>query len=495
MATNSDSSNLIHNMPDVESFSLQPLVLVVDDEPSICWAFEKMLQQEGCRVISASSAEAGLDLARAQKPCLILLDVRLPQQDGITALPAFREATNGAPIVLMTAFGDLETALAAVREGASDYLIKPFSLEQAQRVCQRALERESTRSKQTVSMPSRDCPQRLMGQSPAMQHAYRQIALVANSDLSVLITGETGTGKELVAAAIQQHSPRKNAPYIPISPAALSPELIESELFGHVQGAFTGAHANRAGLFERAEGGTILLDEIADLPLGAQVKLLRVLEQREYSPVGDITPRRCDVRILAATNSDLILAMHEGRFREDLLYRLNGLHIHLPPLRDRLEDLGPLCEYFLRCLQYQSDALAIDSQLLEQLAGRPWYGNVRELRNAVEHAVVFARGRKLSIHDFPPAQQRRSKTETVPLASAINSWVRTALERNEYPNGLMHELMNEVEPKILLAVLQSTDGNRVKASEILGIHRGTLREKIRLYNLADQFPRSMDAPE
>ncbi|QDV65566.1 sigma-54-dependent transcriptional regulator [Crateriforma conspicua] len=460
-------------------------VLVVDDEPSICWAFQRMLEEQGHHVRTASSAEEGLELASDRAPDLILLDVRLPKEDGISALPKFRSVTNEAPVVIMTAFGDLDTAVAAVRQGASDYLVKPFRLEDARRVCKNALRRPAVTSA-SVTSPTASGANDIVGVSAAIQHVFRQIALVASSDLSVLITGETGTGKELVAAAIHKHSDRADKPYLPIAPVALNEDLIESELFGHVKGAFTGATDDRQGLFERAEGGTILLDEIGDLPMHIQVKLLRVLEQREYFRVGDVTPRRCNVRLLAATNADLGHAVRENRFREDLFYRLNGLHIHLPPLRQRREDVAPLVQHFLRLAGHADPASLVSDDLIVDLQNRLWEGNVRELRNAVERAAVVARGRRLSVDDFPVASSRHdlSPTDDRPfdLAAHVDSWVRDALS-DGHRSDLLARLHAEVEKPLIRILMQRTGQNRAKTAEMLGIHRGTLREKIRSYGL------------
>lgn len=463
-------------------------VLIVDDEPSICWAFKKMLESSNHRVIAASSAEEGLQLAARERPDLVMLDVRLPKRDGISSLPDFLEATGQAPVIIMTAFGDLETAVNAVKMGASDYLIKPFRLEEAEKAVQKGLLASKARSKPSTPSRGKDLDEpRIVGQSAAIQQAFRQIALVAASDLSVLITGETGSGKELVAAAIHRHSRRATLPYFPIAPVALNPELIESELFGHIKGAFTGATTDRAGLFERAEGGTVLLDEIGDLPTGVQVKLLRVLEQGDYCRVGEVTPRKCDVRIVAATNCDLQQAVAQGNFREDLYYRLNGLHIHLPPLRDRIEDIGPLCEYFLSRLQYVAASNAIDETLLAELQRREWQGNIRELRNAIEHAAVVARGRPLSIDDFPPPQFSKEPAAKKPeqmLREAVEAWTAEKLvDDKSLRKGLYIELLNAIEPALFRLLLEQTQGNRAKSAEILGIHRGTLREKLRSHGM------------
>ena len=475
--------------------SLKPqsaTVLVVDDEPSICWAFDKMVSAMGHRVVAASSAEEGLRIAGRIHPDLVMLDVRLPKQDGISALPAFLEATGQVPVVIMTAFGDLETAVSAVKRGASDYLIKPFRLEDAQRAVVNGLKASQARIKPSTPNRAGNLDDvRIVGRSPAIQQAFRQIALVASSDLSVLITGETGTGKELVAAAIHRYSARAGEAYFPIAPVALNPELIESELFGHVKGSFTGANADRAGLFERAEGGTVLLDEIGDLPTGVQVKLLRVLEQGDYCRVGEVAPRKCDVRILAATNCDLVQGVKDGTFREDLYYRLNGLHIHLPPLRERTEDIEVLIQYFLEKLNYPNSVGAIDQGLLQELCRRPWYGNIRELRNAIEHAAVVARGRPLAIEDFPQPQQATKDLDTDSvknpgdaLAEAVEGWTRAHLDNQDaIARGLYVEILSAIEPTLLRLVLEHEQGNRAKSADMLGIHRGTLREKLRLHGL------------
>ncbi|WP_182867173.1 sigma-54-dependent transcriptional regulator [Rhodopirellula sp. JC639] len=479
--------------PDAQRQTPRPAtVLVVDDEPSICWAFERMLSEQGHTVITASSAEEGLRLAADRRPDLVLLDVRLPKEDGISALPKFIETSGGSPVIVMTAFGDLETAVAAVHRGASEYLVKPFNLDDARRVCQVALS-TSRQSSAPVAVVRKDQgDNRLVGSSPAMQQAFRQIALVAASDLSVLITGETGTGKELVGAAIHRHSHRSKQVYLPIAPVALNEDLVESELFGHVKGAFTGADADRSGLFDRAEGGTVFLDEIGDLPMSVQVKLLRVLDQGEYLRVGDVRPRRCNVRVLAATNRDLHEAMRQGQFREDLYYRLSGLHIHLPPLRERLEDLAVLCRHFLRRLGNESAAESLSDELIDALSKRPWHGNVRELNHAVEHAAVVARGRSLTIDDFPPAQLGRDSAAVQPpeasLADAVAAWCKPRLEVDageKATMGLHADLIAAIEPTLLRLTLQATAGSRAAAAERLGIHRGTLREKLRHYGIND----------
>jgi two-component system nitrogen regulation response regulator GlnG len=466
------------------------VVLVVDDEPSICWGFERLLGDQGHTVLTASSAEEGLKRATEHDFSLVLLDVRLPGEDGISALPKFREATADTPIVVMTAFGDLETAVAAIRGGAVDYLTKPFRLEDAARTCRQAMRRKLAEPATTddadddlTAHPSDASV--LVGRSPVMQQVFRKIALIADSDLSVLITGETGTGKELVAAAIHRHSTRCEKPYIPVAPVTFNQTVIESELFGHVKGAFTGASEDRKGLFELADGGTVLLDEIGDLPMAAQVKLLRVIEQGEFTAVGDVRPRKCDVRVIAATNRDLRIAVAEGTFREDLLYRLSAVSLELPSLRQRPEDIPLLCEYFLRRIGYAAPQQAIGSELAAELQQRQWLGNVRELRNAIEHASVIARGRPLETTDFPPPQKSTSSTSdanTASLDAIVEAWARIQLEvGGDEITDLHDRLLAATEPALLRVVLEFTGGNRATAAQLLGIHRGTLRERMKRY--------------
>jgi two-component system nitrogen regulation response regulator GlnG len=469
-------------------------VLVVDDEPSICWGFEQMLKAEGFDVLVASSAEAGLKLANEHRFVLVVLDIRLPGEDGLTALPKFCKAIDEAPVVVMTAFGDLETAVRAVQQGASDYLTKPFPLEQARQTCLKAIRQSEKLVKRTAPIDEiKQASSPLVGTSPAMQQLYRQIALVADSPLAVLIAGETGTGKELVAAAIHRHSRRKEKPYLSVAPVAFSESLFESELFGHVRGSFTGATEDRKGLFELADGGTTLLDEIGDLPIAAQVKLLRVIEQQQYTRVGDVRPRDCDVRILAATHRDLEQAVRDGHFRKDLLYRLGAARIHLPPLRERAEDIPLLCRHFLRQLGHPLAEQAIDDSLAAELQRRPWYGNVRELRHAVEHAAVFARNRVFDRHDFPESQANQQafpKSLDQRLERAVENWIASQLDEQAEPQGVLYEkFLAVVEPVMLRIILQSVGGNRAAAAERLGMHRATLRERLRRHGLDDNTAR------
>ncbi len=310
-------------------------VLIIDDEEAVCWALQRALTKEGHQVAVAASAEQGFTLASECKPDVIVLDVRLPGMDGLTALGRLREWAPEAPIIVVTAFGNLTTAVKAVEGGAFDYLAKPFDLDQALDAVARALHRRAQQDRRLTDGPPEPAAgqDEIIGRSPAMQVVFKRIALVAPRDACVLVTGESGTGKELVARAIHRHSQRRDRPFLPVHVAALNPGLVESELFGHVKGAFTGASQFRPGLLALAEGGTVFLDELGDIPMPVQVKLLRVLEHGEVLPVGGNQPDRLNIRILAATHQDLPRMAAENRFRHDLFFRLNVFQIHLPPLR------------------------------------------------------------------------------------------------------------------------------------------------------------------
>ncbi len=386
-------------------------ILIVDDEVSICWAFRESLADEGHDVEVAASVEEGLRIAGASPLDAVVLDVRLPGVDGLTAMPRFRDRIGAAPIIIITAFGNLETAVRAMEGGAFDYLVKPFDLDEATAVVTRALETRKTRDPAREREQSEAESEALIGASSAMQELFKKIALVAPTDVPVLITGESGTGKELVARAIHRHSGRRGGPYMPVCLAALSPNLVERELFGHLRGSFTGAVQDQKGLLELASGGTVLLDEVGDVPMDLQVKLLRVIEHRAVTPVGDARPRPIDVRIIAATNRPLKDLMASGQFREDLFFRLSVFPIHIPPLRDRREDIPALAAHFLRQsrLAEVPDA-CLSEELLDELRSRQWVGNIRELRNAIEHAAIVARGRAIRREHLPAAVVRANET-------------------------------------------------------------------------------------
>lgn len=464
-------------------------VLIVDDEASICWAFREFLADLGHEVDVASSAEEGFRLADRGAHDAVVLDVRLPGIDGLTALHGFRERVGLAPIIVITAFGNLETAVRAMENGAFDYLVKPFDLDQAGAVIERALEsRPAARTHGATPRASTEA-EALIGTSPAMQDLFKNIALVAPTDVPVLITGESGTGKELVARAIHKHSPRRSGPFLPVCLPALSPSLVERELFGHVRGSFTGAVEDQKGLLELARGGTVLLDEVGDIPLPLQVKLLRAIEHRELTPVGDARPRPTDLRIIAATNRPLNDLMAAGQFREDLYFRLSVFRIHIPALRERREDIGPLAEHFLRQSRLQTSEAHLSKDVLEELRARPWVGNIRELRNAIEHAAIVARG-----HSIRPEHLPVTMAGPVSAASPISATIQQQLaqwvndEEQQATTGgteppLYDRFLELVEPPLLRIVLERCRGNRAAAAQRLGMHRATLRQRLGRYRI------------
>ncbi len=467
-------------------------ILIVDDEASVCWALREYLSDEGHGVSIAATAEEGLELARDTRLDAIVLDVRLPGMDGLTALRAFREAGGRAPVIVVTAFGNLDTAVRAMEGGAFDYLVKPFDLEQAGAVLRRALDARGARDAPLGNgAPPPAGPEDLVGASPAMQELFRKIALAAPADVSVLITGESGTGKELVARAIHRHSARRAGPFLPVCLAALSPSLIERELFGHVRGAFTGAEQDRKGLLELAHGGTVLLDEVGDIPPPLQVKLLRAIERREVTPVGDARPRPADIRVIAATHRPLGDLMAAGQFREDLFFRLSVFPIHVPPLRERRGDIPLLAAHFLRLSARSGTAgnLSIPEVVLKELAARDWSGNVRELRNAVEHAAIVARGRGIRPEDLPLPLPRATPGATSASQEIRDRVARWAAEDAGRSKGqvqkpsLYDRFLEVVEPPLLEAALKACRNNRAAAADFLGIHRATLRQKLRRHGI------------
>ncbi|MFN4259330.1 MAG: sigma-54-dependent transcriptional regulator [Gemmataceae bacterium] len=461
-------------------------ILIVDDEEAVCWALRKALTREGHRVRVAVSAEEAFGLAAQQRPETVVLDVRLPGLDGLSALAELRRLTDDAPIIVMTAYGNLSTAVRAVEEGAFDYLTKPFDLSQALEAVSRALKRKSLQGPTAARAEALAGADDIMGRSPAMQVVFKRIALVAPRDACVLITGESGTGKELVARAIQRHSPRRHRPFLPVHVAALNPSLVESELFGHVKGAFTGATQSRPGLLSLADGGTIFLDEIAEIPLSVQVKLLRVLEHNEVIPVGGHQSLTHNIRILSATHQDLAQRVAEGKFRHDLFFRLNVFQIHLPPLRERPEDIPALAEHFLS--RFEPRALPLLPETLRFLQALPWLGNVRELRNALEHAAIVARGSPLLPEHFPASAAIRPPAHVRDeLAAAVRAWVARQIQDSPdgIPANLYAELLHCVEPPLIDEVYQCVQGNRWEAARWLGLNRATVRKKLAQYRLAE----------
>jgi DNA-binding NtrC family response regulator len=453
-------------------------VLVVDDEEAIAWAFRKLVEGMGHAFLSAPTAEKGIELARSEQPDLVFMDVRLPGMDGLTALDEVRKAAPRAKLGVMTAHGSLDAAVRAVKAGAVEYLAKPVDLERA-----RALIESSTRavplSREVEKLRGRGGgPGAIVGTSAAMQEVFQKIAAVSASDASVLLVGESGTGKELLARAIHHNGRRAEGPFEAINCGSIPEALLESELYGHEKGAFTGAIRRKPGKFEIAHGGTAFLDEIAELPLASQVKLLRFLEDRRFPRVGGTEALEVDVRIVAATNRNLEERVREGRFREDLYFRLNVVKIEIPPLRERREDIPLLVAHALDLAR----GAGITDEALEVLKAHAWPGNVRELRNAVERGVVLAHGSPVR-----PEQLPESVRSPRPIGeSDLDARVRDLVEKlaaQAAPGELFRAVEARWEKALLRRVLETTDGNQVKASELLGINRATLRKKMDEYGL------------
>jgi DNA-binding NtrC family response regulator len=484
-------------------------LLVVDDESAICWGLARIAKDLGHEVATAPSAEAGLEIASLQPPDLLILDVRLPGMDGLTAIEHFRRHIGAAPIVVITAYGDLATAVETVRRGAFEYLVKPFDLSLAQHVIERAL-RWRNEPAQPPSDADGDAAAQhlagLVGRSQPMQEVFKRIALLSDSEACVHLSGESGTGKELIARAIHQFSRRHDGPFVPVNIAALSPTLVESELFGHVRGAFTGADTPHRGLLEQSSGGTIFLDEVAEIPPALQVKLLRTVEHGEVLPVGAGQPIQTDLRVISATHRKLQDRVADGSFRHDLYFRLSTFQIDVPPLRARRDDIPLLAEFFLQTLAEKHGALRprISSEAMAELERRPWFGNVRELRNVLEHAHVLARSSTIGLEHLPPAAaappgsqadspDSENSTDETALTELVRHWAATKLNAARLRNcsgqdrpetdGLYEALLELVEPPLLEAVLAQHHGQRSAAARTLGLHRMTLRKKLAQFGI------------
>jgi len=450
-----------------------PRILIIDDERSVCWALEKVLREAGHDVVAAATAEQGLP--QAGEADLVFLDIGLPGMSGLEALDRLR----GTPVVVITAHGTLENAVEALRRGAFEYLVKPLRAEEVAPVVERALrraalEKEVARLRAQLQERRDDAP--LRGASRAMQEVFKQIATVAMADAPVLVLGESGTGKELVARTIHLASRRASGPFEPIDCGALPESLLESELFGHERGAFTGAVALKRGRIELAHGGTLFLDEVGELPEASQAKLLRFLAEREIVRVGGGARIAVDARVIAATHKDLRAAVAERSFREDLYYRLAVTEIRLPPLRERREDIPLLVAHFLEREFRYSGAMSRDA--MELLRAHLWPGNVRELRNAVEAATVNARGGTVLVEHLPDTVRAAPETRREEIDALAARLVDAA------PEGSKYDAVREAFERAAVGhVLRVCGGNQVRAARQLGIHRTTLRKLIEKYGL------------
>ncbi len=456
-------------------------VWIVDDDRSIRWVLEKALAREDISFRSFVSAAEVLQALATGQPSVLVSDIRMPGESGLVLLDKVKERCPQLPVIVMTAYSDLDSAVSAFQGGAFEYLPKPFDVDHAVALIRRAMIDAPTSA--PVEAATGSAPE-MLGQAPAMQEVFRAIGRMSQSNTTVLITGESGTGKELVARALHRHSPRAARPFIAINTAAIPKDLLESELFGHERGAFTGAQSARRGRFEQAEGGTLFLDEIGDMPPDLQVRLLRVLADGEYYRVGGHDPQKSNVRVIAATHQDLEERVRQGLFREDLLHRLNVVRLRLPPLRERQEDIAPLARHFLQKSARELDVepKLLSEEALKTLTAFPFQGNVRQLENICHWLTVMAPGQRVEVADLPP-EVREPSGEAAPGAGGEPDWRSTldrelaqALARGE--RGVGDRLEREFERTLILRALAHTGGHRMEAAQWLGWGRNTLTRKI-----------------
>jgi len=452
------------------------LVWVVDDDEAIRFVLVRALSRAGYLTESFGSVAAVTAALDESQPAVIITDIRLPDADGLSVLAALDSRNIVVPVIAMTAFSDLKQAVAAFQSGVFDYLSKPFDLDKVLAVVARA----SAVPAVIAEQPEPDVSNQMIGDSTAMQEVFRTIGRLSRSTISVLLTGETGSGKEVVARALHQHSPRSKAPFVAINTAAIPTELLESELFGHEKGSFTGAHTRHPGRFEEAAGGTLFLDEIGDMPLPLQTRLLRVLAEGDYYRVGGRDLLRADVRVLTATHQDLQKKIAEGSFREDLYHRLNVITIELPPLRERTEDIPLLARHFLRqaAKEMGLEEKHLMPETISVLQQKAWPGNVRQLQNLCQQLCVMAPGEQILPVDLPASlRDRHAVNESGDSWSdALRSWTRKALFSGQA--DLMSTARGEFEKIILDCALEHTGGKRVEAARLLGLGRNTLTRKL-----------------
>jgi nitrogen regulation protein NR(I) len=474
-------------------------LLLIDDETDVQYSFQRIFDTPEIELTTASSGEEGLKLIPKVKPDLVLMDIRMGGINGLETLRRIRQMDSKLLVILMTAYGTTQTAIEAMKLGAYDYLLKPFDVVKLKDIVHNAL-KAAHDMRQVVSyqplLESEDYESGIVGRSEAMQQVFKMIGQVAGTDATALITGESGTGKELVARAIYHHSNRNTQPFLAVNCAAIPEQLLESELFGHERGAFTGATLQRIGKFEQCNGGTLFLDEIGDMTPATQTKILRVLQSGTFERVGGNTPLKVDVRIIAATNKPLEEAVAARQFREDLFYRLNVVRIHIPPLRERREDVRLLVNYFLKKFAREQEASpkSISTGVIKALEGYHWPGNVRELENIVRRALVVAKGDAILLSDLPPeivgqnsapnnaapssaaptAAGEAGATDVVSLTRKLFQWARKDPKL---------KLIPAVERELVLQALKETSGNQVQAAKLLGITRATLRKRIEKFGI------------
>ncbi len=457
----------------------QPIIWIVDDDSSIRWVIDRSLSQAGYSTKQFENGSALLSALKANHPDVIISDIRMPDLDGITLVKEVKVAYPNMPLIIITAHSDLENTIASFEAGAFEYLSKPFDIDELLETIRHALDQSSYQSEPTQNINLTKTE--LIGQSPAMQQVFKAIGRLTNSSASVLINGESGTGKELVASALHRHSPRKDGEFIALNMAALPGELIETELFGHERGAFTGASGQRLGRFEQANKGTLFLDEIGDMPIAAQTRLLRVLSNGAFYRVGGNRDIHVDVRIIAATHQNLEKLVKEGRFRADLYHRLNVIRIHIPPLRERPSDIEALCTRFLRnaAVELTVEEKLITPETYTYMQTLDWPGNVRQLENVCSWLTVMAPGQEVHISDLP-----RELSPGAPISKDTNawhdilkSWALSQLEKGEI--SLLDTAVPVFERALIEAALTVSSGRKNEAAKILGWGRNTLSRKIR----------------
>lgn len=459
-----------------------PTVLIIDDEPNVAYSLQSALECDELRVISANTARQGFEIITEDTPDVVIVDVRLPDQSGLELFDKIKEFDPRLPVIVVTAFAATETAIEAMKRGAFEYLLKPVDLHHVRELVDKAVTIRRMRKVLTVFDAENVPPDAdlIVGQSPVMQEVYKAIGRFAPQDVTVLILGESGTGKELITRALFQHSKRANGPLLAINCAAIPEALLESELFGHEKGAFTGADRQRIGKFEQADGGTLFLDEIGDMPLTAQAKVLRVLQDRQFERVGGRETITADVRIIAATNQMLPELVNNGRFRQDLLYRLNGVTIYLPALRERISDLPYLIDHFCRQLNPKlgKSVDKVAPEAMEALMRHSWPGNVRELQNVIRYAMIQAISDVITLDCLPSDITGKNVVPASDMnqLNDLRELVRQLAQRAT--PDLYRKMIMQVDRVILGEILSQVKGNQVHASELLGMSRTTLRTKL-----------------
>ncbi|MDZ7661487.1 nitrogen regulation protein NR(I) [Thiohalophilus sp.] len=458
-------------------------IWIVDDDRSIRWVLEKAFKNAEMEVRSFDEADSVLRALNRSEPDVIISDIRMPGMDGLELLGRIHDKYPGLPVIIITAHTDLDSAVSAYEVGAFEYLPKPFDVDEAVDLARRAISHR--RETDTGETPAGQIDAEIIGEAPSMQEVFRAIGRLARSNITVLINGESGTGKELVAQALHRHSPRAGQPFIALNMAAIPRDLLESELFGHEKGAFTGANTARQGRFEQADGGTLFLDEIGDMPSELQTRLLRVLADGEFYRVGGHSAVKVDVRIIAATHQNLEKLVEQGRFREDLFHRLNVIRIHIPAMRERREDIPLLAQHFLNraAKELNVEAKSLDKAVMEYLARQDWPGNVRQLENTCRWLTVMSPGQVVHIDDLPP-EMLHSKDETRfdgDWSELLRHWAEQELSRGH--TAILDQAMPQFERVMIETALKKTGGRRQDAAKLLGWGRNTLTRKIKELNL------------